>query len=141
MNNGFEFVAIALQVVTRRNGQARLACSVAQTQAINQQLGQSRRVAFFGDGESDPTSAWSGNGVQDMLAFGGGHAGLPQRARHVPFNAIGTGNPHGILAVLRAQFVDQTWLSHTHAMNAPAYIAFAQQLIEHHGLVRTVKRA
>ena len=76
-----------------------------------------------------------------MLAFGGGHAGLPQRARHVPFNAIGTGNPHGIQAVLRAQFVDQTRLSHTHAMNAPAHIAFAQQLIEHHGLVRTVKRA
>jgi hypothetical protein len=70
-------VAIALQVVTRRNGQACLACSVAQTQAIDQQLGQSRRVAFFRHSQCDPTGAWSGNGVQDMLAFGGGHAGLP----------------------------------------------------------------
>ena len=63
MNNGFEFVAIALQVVTRRNGQTCQACSMAQTQAVNQQLRQDGCVAFLGDGESDPTSAWSGNGV------------------------------------------------------------------------------
>ena len=141
MNDGFEFVAVALQVVTRRNGQARQACSMAQTQAVNQQLRQDGCVAFFGDGESDPTSAWSGNGVQYILAFDGGHAGLPQRARHVPFNAIGACNAHGVQAVLRAQFIDQASLGHAHAMNAPAHIAFAQQLIEHHGLVRTVKRA
>ena len=114
---------------------------MAQTQAVNQQLRQGGCVAFFCHSECDPTGAWSGNGVQDILAFGGGHAGLPKCTWHVPFNACCTCHAHRIQAVLCAQFVHKSRLGHAHAMNAPAHIAFAKQLIEHHGLVRAVKRA
>ena len=133
-------MAIALQVVTRGDGQASLSCCLTQTQAFNQQLRQGGCVAFFCHGECDPARAFGGNGVQDILTLGGDHTGLPERTRHLPFKATGACNAHSIQTILRTQFVDQARLGHAHAMNAPAHIAIAQQLIKHHGLVRAVKR-
>ena len=64
---------------------------------------------------------------------------MPQCTRYLPLNALRPGNAYRIQAVLFAKLVDQPSLRHAHTMNAPAHIALAQQLLKHHGLVRSVK--
>ena len=141
VNQSFELVAIALQVVARGDGEARSTFCVAQSQAFYQQLRQCRRVSLFSHGQCDPPRAGGGNGFDHTLTLGGGHAGLPQCARYLPFNTFCSCNANRIQTVLRAKFVHQSGLGHAHAMNAPAHITFTQQLIKHHGLVRAVKRS
>jgi len=75
------------------------------------------------------------------MAFGGGPARAPKRARHLPFHAFGIGDAHGIQAVLCAQLVHQVGSCHAHAVDAPSRVATGQQLVKHHGLVGAVESA
>ena len=132
-------MAVALQVVARGDGEAWQARLLAQAQAVQQQLGQAGRVAFFGHGERDPARAGRRDGLHHRFALAGGHIHAPQCPRHLPAQALSVGHAHGIQAVLRTQCVHQIGPRHAHTVDAPARVASGQQCVKHHGLVGPVK--
>jgi len=133
--------AVVHQVVAGGDGEAQQPGQAPPCQTFDQQFGEARAVAFFGDGEGDPAGGRCGDGGVHLRRGLGSHAHAPEGSPQYPVLAVGAADAHRVPALLLRQGLGHSRLTHGKGMHAPAAIALAQQGVEHQGLVGAVKGA